>query len=117
MTKASRAFEKTRQTILQDPQAAALYLEEALEAGDTEAFKLALRNVAEARLGGIAGLAKETDLNRETLYRTLSERGNPTLETLSKVLHALGLRVSVDVAGGLPPHVQPDADGHSVQTG
>ena len=98
MSETSRSLDETRQAILQDPEAAALYLEEALEAGDMEAFKLALRHVAEARLGGISALARETDLNRESLYRTLSNRGNPTLETLSKVLRALGLRVSVNVA-------------------
>lgn len=98
MTTASRPFERTRHAVLQDPELAALYLEEALEAGDTEAFKLAIRHVAEARSGGIAGLAREAGLNRETLYRTLSKRGNPTLETLSRLLHALGLRVAVQVA-------------------
>lgn len=65
-----------------------------------------MRNVAEARLGGISGLAKETDLNREALYRTLSERGNPTLDSLSKILRALGLRVSVGVAA--TPGLLPD---------
>ena len=102
MTIASRSFQQTRSVLLQDPQAAALYLEEALAAGDTEAFKLALRNVAEARLGGMSALAKKTDLSRESLYRALSEQGNPTLATLSKVLAALGLRVAVHVEGAAP---------------
>ena len=81
-----------------------------MAAGDEEAFKLALRHVAEARLGGMAALAEATGRSRETLYRTLSEQGNPTLATLSKVLAALGLRVSVSVEGAVPdnrPHVQP----------
>lgn len=55
MTIASRSFQQTRNAILQDPQAAALYLEEALAAGDTDAFKLALRNVVEAQ-GGMTAL-------------------------------------------------------------
>jgi probable addiction module antidote protein len=59
------------------------------------AFKLALRNVAEARLGGIRALSQHAELNRESLY--LYERGNPTLETLTKVMQALGLRISVAV--------------------
>lgn len=96
---ASRPFGETREAILQDAETAALYLEEALAAGDREAFKLALRHVAEARLGGIAPLAEATGLNRETLYRTLSPRGNPTLDTLRRILHALGLRVAVRVEG------------------
>lgn len=97
MTAPTRPFRQTRAAILHDPHAAALYLEEALAAGDTGAFKLALRNVVEAR-GGMTALARETELSREALYRTLSEGGNPTLETLSKVLGALGLlRVAVHV--------------------
>jgi probable addiction module antidote protein len=90
-------FRQTREAILEDAETAALYLEEALAAGDDEAFKLALRHVAEARLGDMASLAEATGLNRETLYRTLSTRGNPTLDTLRRILHALGLRVAVRV--------------------
>lgn len=54
----------------------------------------ALRNVAEA-LGGIAYVAKAAKLNRESLYRTLSESGNPELRSLTAILHAAGLRLSV----------------------
>ena len=80
---------------MRNPDSAALYLEEALAAGDTGAFKLALRNVAEARLGGMSALSERTQLNREALYRSLSKSGNPTLETLTKVMRALGLSISV----------------------
>lgn len=93
--RASRPFRATQLAQLKDPDNAALYLEEALAAGDTAAFKLALRNVAEARLGGMSALSERTQLNREALYRSLSEGGNPTLETLTKVMCALGLRISV----------------------
>ena len=96
-TTPSQPFRQTREVILQDAETAALYLEEALAAGDREAFKLALRHVAEARLGGIAPLAEAAGLNRETLYRTLSPRGNPTLETLTRILCAMGLSVAVRV--------------------
>jgi len=95
--KASRPFHATQLGQLKNPDSAALYLEEALAAGDTEAFKLALRNVAEARLGGMSALSERTQLNREALYRSLSKGGNPTLETLTKVMRALGLRLSVTV--------------------
>jgi probable addiction module antidote protein len=95
--KPSRPFRDTRLKQLEDPASAALYLEEALAAGDTDAFKLALRNVAEAQLGGMSALSRRTELNREALYRSLSEEGNPTLETLTKVLQALGLRISIAV--------------------
>lgn len=93
----SKHFKTRRLEALQDTEQAALYLEAALEAGDMDAFKLALRNVADARLGGMSKLAENTDLNRENLYRTLSRKGNPNLNTLNKVLHAMGLRISVTV--------------------
>jgi probable addiction module antidote protein len=94
---ASRPFRNTQLKQLEDPANAALYLEEPLAAGDGDAFKLALRNVAEAQVGGMSALSRRTRLNREALYRSLSEEGNPTLETLTKVLHALGLRISIAV--------------------
>jgi probable addiction module antidote protein len=97
MRASRRPFRDTQIEQLKDPNSAALYLEEALVAGDTAAFKLALRNVAEARLGGVGPLSERAELNRESLYRALSERGNPTLQTLTKVLQALGLRISVTV--------------------
>jgi probable addiction module antidote protein len=101
--RASRPFRKTQIELLEDAENAALYLEEALAAGDLDAFKLALRNVAEARLGGMSALSERTALNREALYRSLSKRGNPTLETPTKVMHALGLRISVAVESMAAP--------------
>lgn len=83
---------------LKDPEEAISYLNTALEEyekdGDTEAFLLALRTVAEAR-GGITELARKTNLNRQHLYRTLSNKGNPRLNTLETVLHGLGFRLSI----------------------
>jgi probable addiction module antidote protein len=55
---------------------------------------LALRNVAEAQ-GGVAQLAKKSKLNRESLYKILSERGNPEFRSLDALLHALGFRLAV----------------------
>jgi probable addiction module antidote protein len=43
----------------------------------------------------MASVAQKTDLSRETLYRTLSSRGNPTIRTLSAVLKATGLKFGV----------------------
>jgi probable addiction module antidote protein len=107
--RASRPFRATQLAQLKDPESAALYLEEALAAGDADAFKLALRNVAEARLGGMSALSERAKLNREALYRSLSKSGNPTLETLTKIMHALGLRMSVTVEhmGAAEPDIAP----------
>src|SRR5689334_12367786 len=95
--KPSRSYDETRRKALQNPKVAAVYLEECLKDGDMELFTAALRHVADAR-GGMAKLSKTTRLNREALYRTLSEGGNPRLDTLTKVLSALGLRIGVTSA-------------------
>lgn len=79
---------------LRDPELAAAYLTAALEEGSTEAFLLALRSVADAH-GGIAAAAEAAQLNRQTLYRTLSNGGNPTIITLLRVLRAMGLNLAV----------------------
>lgn len=92
--KPSRSYDATRKKALKDPKVAAVYLEECLRDGDMDLFTAALKHVAEAR-GGVGLLSKETRLNRESLYRTLSEGGNPRLDTLAKVLAAMGLRIGV----------------------
>lgn len=79
---------------LQDAKFAAEYLNAAGEDDDTKTYLTALRKVVDAR-GGIALVAEKTDLSRETLYRTLSSSGNPTIKTLSAVLKATGLKFGV----------------------
>lgn len=81
---------------LRDPREALGYLNASLEDGDPEAFLLALRHVAEAQ-GGVAQLAEAAQLNRESLYRMLSDRGNPEFRSLDALLHALGFRLSIAV--------------------
>jgi len=76
---------------LANPDYAADYLTECLELGEAE-FLLALRDVVEAR-GGIAELARTAHLNRESLYRLLSRKGNPTLSSLNTILSALGIEL------------------------
>jgi probable addiction module antidote protein len=58
-----------------------------------EAYKRALRHIVEAR-GGMGEIAAKAGLSRESLYRALSPKGNPTLKTLCKVIHATGLGFS-----------------------
>jgi probable addiction module antidote protein len=76
---------------LRDPKMAAGYLTASLEEG-ADAFLLAVKDIAEAR-GGIAPLAKATQLNREGLYDMLSENGNPRFSSLSAIIDALGMKV------------------------
>ncbi|MBT8061888.1 MAG: putative addiction module antidote protein [Gammaproteobacteria bacterium] len=93
----SRPYSEHLKEVFADPAEAASYLNASMEEGDKELFLLALRNVAEARLGGMSKLAEATGLNRESLYRMLSGKGNPELKSLDKLLHALGLKIAVEV--------------------
>ena len=94
MLKNSKPYEESLLASLRDPAEASAYLEAALKDGDPKLFLLALKNVASAA-GGISGLAKKSKLNRETLYRTLSKKGNPELTTLHAILESLGLQISI----------------------
>lgn len=80
-----------------DPEFAAEYLKAALEDEDEpQILLIALRQIAQAR--GIAKVAKSAGIERESLYRALSERGNPRLSTLFAVTRAVGLRLTVEAA-------------------
>ncbi len=92
----SKHYQDSLLESLTDASEAAAYLNAALEDGDNEIFLLALRNVADARLGGMSKLASATGLNRESLYRMLSDNGNPELNSLSRLLQALGLKLAVE---------------------
>ena len=92
----SKNYQDSLLESLADANEAAAYLNAALEDGDNEVFLLALRNVADARVGGMSKLAAATGLNRESLYRMLSENGNPELNSLSRLLQALGLKLAVE---------------------
>lgn len=77
---------------LQDQKTRVRYINAAWETGDFKYFLKALKNVADA-LGGMQKLSKNTQLAREALYTMLSEKGNPTLSSLEKVLHAFGVKI------------------------
>jgi probable addiction module antidote protein len=79
---------------LEDPRYAAEYLGRVLADKDSAAFLIALKDVVEAG-GGVGNLAGRVGLKRPSLYKILSKRGNPTLETLQEILKPLGLRVSI----------------------
>lgn len=78
---------------LQDTEIAAAYLNEALEHGSVEELMVALKNVANAH-GGIGELSALTQLNRQSMYKMLSEQGNPTLASLLPLLKAIGIRLT-----------------------
>ena len=88
--------------ILQDDRELAIEcLKAALESLDNPEERggglLMLRALAEA-YGGLGAVAAQAGVSRESLYRSLSPKGNPTLKTLIAVLNALGLRLSVEPA-------------------
>jgi probable addiction module antidote protein len=72
---------------------AADYLSAAIS-DSREAFLVALRDVAEAQKG-MSKVATEANVNRENLYRTLSEEGNPRFSTLESILNVLGMDLVV----------------------
>ena len=78
-----------------DSKFAVEYLKAALEDDDEpRVLLIALRHIAQAQ--GIAKVAKAAGIERESLYRALSPRGNPRLSTLVAVTKAIGLRLTVE---------------------
>ena len=82
------------------------YMEDALESNDPAVVAHALGVVARAR--GMAQIAQQTGLSRESLYKALSAEGNPEFGTVLRVMQALGLRFSVTAAG--PMKVPPGSN-------
>lgn len=80
---------------LDSPEALAVFMADALETGDTAYIAKALGVVARAK--GMTELARETGLSREQLYRSFSERGNPTLKTMLAVMRALGVDMTAKI--------------------
>ena len=97
MTIPFRNYQETLIEDLKDPEEASMYLNEALEDGDREAFLMALKNVTMAQ-GGVTKVAKDAHLNRVSLQRILTGKGNPRLDNLSNILHSLGLRLTISEA-------------------
>jgi probable addiction module antidote protein len=100
---------------LQDTDEAAAYLEAAIEEGNHAALMLALRQVAMAQ-GGIAALARRAKLTREAAYRMLSETGNPELRSLTALLQAAGLRLSVKPLQTGPKVARGSARGRDINS-
>jgi probable addiction module antidote protein len=92
----SRPYKTGLKERLRNPDHVAAYLNAAAKESQ-EVFMLALRDVAEVhRIGNVALAA---GVNRETLYRTLSARGNPTFATLESILNAVGVEIHYRARG------------------
>ena len=86
------------QQLREDPEFASEYLKAALEdSEEPKVLLIALRRITEAR-GGFAKVAKAAGIERESLHRALSARGNPRLSTLVAVTKAIGLKLTVEAA-------------------
>lgn len=83
-------------TALVDDDEIAVFMADALETGDAAYIAKALGVVARAK--GMAQIAAEAGLSREQLYRTLSEKGNPTLKTTLAVMKVLGFGLAIKPA-------------------
>ena len=77
--------------VLRSDKEIAAYIDAVLEDGDPKLLTHALGVVARAK--GMADLAKEAGLGRESLYKSLSSDGNPSFATVVKVLSALGVKL------------------------
>ncbi len=81
---------------LTDDAAVAEYMNAVLESDDPNLLLLALGDIARAR--GMAQIAKETGLGRESLYKALAPGAKPRFDTVVKVARALGVKLTVQVA-------------------
>ena len=90
-TQKLKAFDITR--LLDNEEAMAEYLSQVLEDGDNAELIRALGHIAKAK--GMATVARDSGLGRESLYKALSEGSQPRFDTISKVINALGLKMIV----------------------
>ena len=92
---ANKAFKPYRAAdYLRTPEEAAKYLNAAIEDGHPAVLLKALRNIVNST-GGMTHLSRETGLTRESLYKALSEAGNPRLSSLDAILRAMGLKLNI----------------------
>ncbi|WP_036487495.1 addiction module antidote protein [Myxosarcina sp. GI1] len=92
----TRNYEDDLLKALSDPEEAREYLNAALEDENPEVFLLALRDVVKAN-STMSELARATNCNRESLYKTLSAQGNPQLNSVRSVLSNLGFKLAVEI--------------------
>lgn len=96
MGKTHRTHEEaTIEMFRRDPALAADYLNDVLATGDDIDLMLALRYLSDA-FGGVQEIARRAGAHPNTMYRTLSKQGNPSLKTLRAILNSMGLRLAVE---------------------
>ncbi len=80
--------------LLVNDEAISEYLSRVLDDGDNDELLCALGSIAKAK--GMAMIAKEAGLGRESLYKALSPGSKPRFDTVLKVLKALGVRLHAE---------------------
>lgn len=97
MKKTDTAYDAwVAERLAKNPKVAAEYLRTLMEDADAEngqALLRALKQIAQAQ--GLAKVAKKAGIHRESLSRALSSRGNPRVDTLMTITHAMGLQLTV----------------------
>ena len=93
MNARDKSYDDSLTAALRDPVEAAAFLDAVIEMDDPSALLLALRQVAKAH--GMAEVARRAEVGEKTLFKALSQNGNPTIATVHKVLQAVGLKLSV----------------------
>lgn len=86
---------------LQDEADVIAYLNAAFDDGHPEVIAHAIGNIARKR--GMSRIARECGLGRESLYKSLSERGNPEFGTILSVLKAIGIRLRAEAGDDVAP--------------
>jgi probable addiction module antidote protein len=92
MTIKTKTFDASE--YLEDEETVAEYLNMALDDPNPEMLLLAVKNIARAR--GMAQLAQDTGLGRESLYKALSDGAKPRYDTVLKVVRALGVKLHAE---------------------
>lgn len=105
--KAARDYHADLIRHLKNPKAAVGYLNAALDEDDPKVFLLALRNVVEAR-GNMTRFAKKCEISRANVYKMTSQKGNPSIASVLKLMRCLGFDFKVEKSGKGPGfHFRP----------
>jgi len=97
MAKKKKTFERWDDFLdkrLQDPEYASAYLTECYADEDKTVFLIALMDVIRAREKKVSAIAKKSKMNRQSLHRMLSKKGNPRWTNLTTLMDTLGIRVN-----------------------
>lgn len=86
-------FKKHLKAKLLDPEFAAEYIVAAIEENDSDFLNQALADVVKAH--GISDVAKASGIARQAIYAMTSKEGNPTLQSINRILNAVGLEIAV----------------------